>query len=61
MTNLNTLEHHLVEDLKQLPGCQEYDLTDTVIQVTVAEELYNECETNLTESKSANICYMSHE
>ena len=51
MTNLNTLEQCLKADLKLLQSCQEYDLTDTVIQLTIAEELYNECEMNLKESK----------
>ena len=50
MTNLNTLEQCLKADLKLLSTCQEYDLTDTEIQVKVAEELYNECEANLKES-----------
>ena len=51
MTNLNTLEQCLEADLKLLTTCQGYDLTDTVILVTIAEDLYNECETNLKESK----------
>ena len=51
MASLNTLEQCLKEDLKLLQSCQEYDLTDTGIQVKVAEELYNECERNLKESK----------
>ena len=51
MTNLNTLEQCLKADLKLLPTYQEYSLSDTVIQVKVAEELYKECEANLKESK----------
>ena len=51
MTNVNTLEQCLKADLKLLPACQEYNLSDTVIQVKVAKELYKECEANLKESK----------
>ena len=51
MMNLNKLEECLMDDLRQLPGCQKYDLTDTYIEVTVSEDLYEEVKTNLKESK----------
>ena len=51
MASLNTLEQCLKADLKLLPTCQGYDLTDAAIQVTVAEDLYVECEANLKKSE----------
>ena len=42
-SNLDKLEDCLMNDLKKLPGCQKYDLTDTYIEVVkVDEELCEE-------------------
>ena len=50
MKNLKQLEKCLMEDLKNLPGCQEYDLSHLYVEVEVNEDLYKECIGNTEES-----------
>ena len=49
MMNLDKLEDCLMLDLKQLPGCQKYDLSDTYIEVKVEEVLYEEAAADVKE------------
>ena len=51
MSSLNSLEVTLLEDLKQLPGCHGYDLTDCFMQIDISLDMYRECEDNLKESE----------
>ena len=51
MSSLDSLEVAMMEDLKQLPGCRGYDLTDFFIKIEISEVMYKECEANLIESE----------
>ena len=51
MSSLDSLQVALMEDLKQLPGCHDYDLTDLCIQIDITEEMYIECQEKLRQSK----------
>ena len=53
MSSLESLEVTLLEDLKQLPGCHGYDLTDCFMQIDISIDMYRECEANLRQSKYA--------
>ena len=53
MSSLDSLQVALIEDLKQLPGCYGYDLTDSFIKIDISDDMYNECENNLRQSKYA--------
>ena len=49
MSSLDSLEVALMEDLKQLPGCHGYDLTDLFIKIDISDDMFKECEKNLKE------------
>ena len=51
LNDLSKLEDCVMKDLKQLPECQKYDFTDIYIEVKVDEELCEEVQANLRESK----------